>query len=57
MKETTEIQPQILIIDDDVTLCAGLRKLLRGRGYKVECIYDVILGYIGQVKGVTTLLF
>lgn len=40
MKETTEIQPQILIIDDDVTLCAGLRKLLRGRGYKVECIYD-----------------
>ena len=40
MKETTEIRPQILIIDDDVTLCAGLRKLLRGRGYKVECIYD-----------------
>ena len=40
MKETTEIQPQILIIDDDVTLCAGLSKLLTGRGYKVECIYD-----------------
>ena len=40
MTETTEIQPQILIIDDDVTLCTGLSKLLRGKGYKVECIFD-----------------
>ena len=39
MKETTEIQPQILIIDDDVTLCAGLSKLLTGRGYKSRPCY------------------
>jgi DNA-binding response OmpR family regulator len=43
--------PSILLVDDDVELCALLVEYLAGRGYTVECAHDGIAGLGRALEG------